>query len=220
MKPHLGFRQIDKVLRVCPHLAGIWIGLYCPSGFVGGDKVGKMGPARNAVRSYFNSGDKVKTHQQKICKILSREASRFQVSMYKPQTPEMAWTEAEQTQVRDEYTAAIADKDMGYMTSPVDKQAQLPASLAGQFRQTPGRLRRNDLLCLRSASAQMLYTPDLAGFQTCSLALDLRYGVDPPCERMVTLHRIVRKKGEISSFRFKDQERSTGKLLIPPQTNS
>jgi hypothetical protein len=61
--------------------------------------------------------------------------------MDKPQTSEMARAETEQTQVRNKHSAAVADEDVGHMTTPVNKESQLAACLTGQIRQAPGRLR-------------------------------------------------------------------------------
>jgi hypothetical protein len=85
--------------------------------------------------------------------------------------------EPEETKVRDEYAAAVSDKDMGDLPATVQQKAQLTPDLPGQLRQAAGRFRRHDLLCAGFAPAETLDPLELSGLQAGGLSFKFRYGV-------------------------------------------
>jgi hypothetical protein len=174
---HLFLGHLYQLEGVVTHLVRIGKGLYSPSGFVGGNEIGKVCPAGDAVGADFQSRDQIESHQQEISEILPCKASWLQVRVYEPKAAQVSGTEAKQPQVGDEDTSAISYQDMGDVPPAVYENTQLPACFPGQLRHSPGCLGGDNLFGLRFASAQAFDTVDLARFQACCFSFDPGYGV-------------------------------------------
>jgi len=98
------------------------------------------------------------------------------VGVDKAKASQVAGTEPEETQIRYENTAAVADENVGNQTAPVDEKTQLASGLPGQRRKAPGRFRRYDLLGAGLATAETLDPLELTRLKAGGFSLDLRYG--------------------------------------------
>jgi len=90
--------------------------------------------------------------------------------------PQVSGAEPEKAKVRDKYTAAIPDKDVGNLSAAVKQEAKLTSDLPGQFRQAAGRFRRHDLLCAGFAPTETLYLLELPGLKAGSFSFYFCYG--------------------------------------------
>jgi hypothetical protein len=84
--------------------------------------------------------------------------------------------EPEEPEVRDEYAAAVTDKDMGNLPATVQQKAKLAPDLPGQLRQAAGSFRGYDLLCTGFAPAETFDLLELTGLKAGGFSLYFCYG--------------------------------------------
>jgi len=136
-----------------------------------------MDIARKSV-SYTDRGNKVKSEQREIRKVIPRKRFFIQVSMYKSETPQCLSPQRKTLEFRDKYPLCIADDNMGYAPASVDKYANLAAYFCGYFRKISRQL-RTDQFAVYLPPVDPLNRVKVTGLEPCQISVKCWYLYPP-----------------------------------------